>query len=193
MFFHRDKFLHDVVGSAFYVAPEVLNKKYSFQCDIWSVGVILYILLSGVPPFWGDNERQIFNSIRNDTVDFQSEPWPKISNHAKDVVKRMLNRDPEKRATAEEILSHEWMRENGVASDEPLGNEVLNRIKQFAAMNRLKKEALKVIACNLPKEEIAGLKELFLEMDQDKSGTITVEEMRQGLKRKGNIIPEDDL
>lgn len=105
----------------------------------------------------------------------------------------MLIRDPLKRATAEDVLAHEWMRENGVASDEPLGNEVLKRIKQFAAMNRLKKEALKVIACNLPKEEIAGLKELFLEMDEDKSGTITVEEMRQGLKRKGNIIPDEDL
>ena len=85
------------------------------------------------------------------------------------------------------------MRENGVASDEPLGNEVLSRIRHFAAMNRLKQEALKVIASYLPKEEITGLKELFMGMDTDKSGTITIAELREGLKQKGNLISEEEL
>lgn len=90
----------DVVGSAFYVAPEVLRKKYSAECDIWSIGVILYILLSGVPPFWGDNERQIFDAILAGHLDFNSDPWPRISNAAKDAVRLMLTANPAKRATA---------------------------------------------------------------------------------------------
>ena len=85
------------------------------------------------------------------------------------------------------------MVENGVASDEPLGGEVLTRIRHFSAMNRLKQEALKVIASNLPKEEIAGLKELFIGMDTDRSGTITISELREGLKQKGNKISEEEL
>lgn len=114
------------------------------QADIWSCGVILYILLCGVPPFWGENEDQIFAAVKKDPIDLESDPWPIISSEAKNCVTCMLNRDPRKRATAKEILKHEWMKENGVASDKPLDNAVVQRIKGFAAMNRLKRVALKV-------------------------------------------------
>lgn len=69
---------------------QVLKRHYSHQADIWSCGVILYILLSGVPPFWGESEQQIFDSILKGNLDFQSEPWPQISAEAKDCVKHML-------------------------------------------------------------------------------------------------------
>lgn len=71
-------------------ALQVLRRHYSHQADIWSCGVILYILLSGVPPFWGESEQQIFDSILKGNLDFQSEPWPQISSEAKDCVKQML-------------------------------------------------------------------------------------------------------
>ena len=80
------------------------------------------------------------------------------------------------RATAKEMLNHEWIKK---PSDKPLGNAVLDRIRGFAAMNKLKKEALKVIAENLPKEEIEGLKQMFISIDADRNGTITVDELRQ--------------
>jgi serine/threonine protein kinase len=79
-------------GSPFYVAPEVLGKSYGKACDIWSCGVILYILLSGVPPFYGENEEAIFRAVRHQPLDLLSQPWPKISAAAKDVVRRMLVR-----------------------------------------------------------------------------------------------------
>lgn len=69
---------------------QVLRRHYSHQADIWSCGVILYILLSGVPPFWGESEQQIFDCILKGNLDFQSEPWPLISAEAKDCVKQML-------------------------------------------------------------------------------------------------------
>ena len=71
-------------------AAQVLRRHYSHQADIWSCGVILYILLSGVPPFWGESEQQIFDSILKGNLDFQSDPWPQISAEAKDCVKQML-------------------------------------------------------------------------------------------------------
>ncbi|GMH40545.1 hypothetical protein BSKO_08449 [Bryopsis sp. KO-2023] len=193
VFFKDKEMFTDIVGSAFYVAPEVLRRYYSFEADIWSCGVILYILLSGVPPFWGDTEQQIFDSVLKGELDFENSPWPEISDAAKDCVKKMLALNPKKRASAKEILMHEWMKENGIASTKALDNAVLTRIKGFTAMNRLKKEALKVIASNLPADEIAGLRTMFESMDTDKSGTVTVEELRQGMKRMGTKIPDKEL
>lgn len=112
--------------------------------DIWSCGVILYILLSGVPPFWGETENQIFDAIRKGHLDFSEDPWPSISPAAKDCVRRMLDMNPRKRATAKEILRHEWLKENGVASTEAISNAVVDRIRGFSAMNKMKKIALQV-------------------------------------------------
>ncbi|GLC50210.1 hypothetical protein PLESTB_000354500 [Pleodorina starrii] len=184
-FFQEGQVFTDIVGSAYYVAPEVLKRSYGKEADIWSCGVILYILLCGYPPFHGDNEKKIFEAVVGKTVDFSSEPWPNISDAAKDCVRRMLVRDPKRRATAQQIMQHEWMRENGCAADQPIQLEVLSRIKQFSAMNRLKKEALKLIAKSLPLDEINGMREIFLEIDKDKSGTISVDEFSDALKKKG--------
>lgn len=183
----------DIVGSAYYVAPEVLRRNYGPEIDIWSAGVILYILLSGVPPFWAESEQGIFDAILNGHIDFESDPWPSISSGAKDLVRRMLKFDPKERLTAIQVLNHSWIREDGEAPDTPIDNAVLNRMKQFRAMNKLKKVALKVIAENLSEEEIMGLKEMFKSMDTDNSGTITFEELKIGLARQGSKLSETEV
>nr|AAF21062.1 calcium-dependent protein kinase [Dunaliella tertiolecta] len=192
-FFQEGQVFTDIVGSAYYVAPEVLRRSYGKEADIWSCGIILYILLCGFPPFHGDSEKKIFEAIISKSVDFNTQPWPRISAPAKDCVKRMLQRDPKKRATANEIMQHDWMRENGVASDEPLEMEVVSRIKNFSGMNKLKKEALKVIAVNLPIDEISGMREMFMDIDKDKSGNITIDEFAAALHKKGQIVTEKEI
>ncbi|KAH9310566.1 hypothetical protein KI387_025601, partial [Taxus chinensis] len=193
VFFKPGELFRDIVGSAYYVAPEVLRRNYGPEIDIWSAGVILYILLSGVPPFWAETEQGIFDSILRGYTDYASDPWPSISSAAKDLVKNMLNQDPKKRLTALQVLNHPWVREDGEAPDKPLDSAVLIRMKQFRAMNNLKKVALKVIAENLSEEEIMGLKEMFKSMDTDNSGTVTFEELKTGLARLGSKISESEV
>ncbi|KAL6174780.1 hypothetical protein ACLB2K_051426 [Fragaria x ananassa] len=193
MFFKPGDVFKDLVGSAYYVAPEVLRRHYGAEADIWSAGVILYILLSGVPPFWGENEQGIFDAILRGHIDFSSDPWPSISSSAKDLVKKMLRADPKERLAAGDVLNHPWMREDGDASDKPLDIAVLSRMKQFRAMNKLKKVALKVIAENLSEDEIIGLKEMFKSMDTDNSGTITFEELKAGLPKLGTKLSESEV
>ncbi|GLT29398.1 hypothetical protein SLA2020_042700 [Shorea laevis] len=193
VFIEEGEVYHDMVGSAYYVAPEVLRRSYGKEIDIWSAGVILYILLSGVPPFWAETEKGIFIAILKGEIDFQSDPWPKISESAKDLVKKMLTMDPKKRITSAQVLEHPWIREGGEASDKPIDSAVLSRMKQFRAMNKLKKLALKVIAENLSEEEIKGLKAMFANMDTDKSGTITYEELKTGLARLGSRLSEAEV
>ncbi|CAM8989542.1 unnamed protein product [Rhodiola kirilowii] len=193
VFIEEGKVYRDVVGSAYYVAPEVLQRSYGKEIDVWSAGVILYILLSGVPPFWGDGETAIFNSILKGELDFESEPWPSISYSAIDLVRKMLTQDPKKRLTAAQVLEHPWIRVGGDATDKPLDSAVLSRMKQFRAMNKLKQLALKVIAENLSEEDITGLKSMFSNMDTDKSGTITYEELKSGLARLGSKLSEVEV
>ncbi|CAI0437219.1 unnamed protein product, partial [Linum tenue] len=187
------KVYRDIVGSAYYVAPEVLRRRYGKETDVWSAGVILYILLSGVPPFWAENEKGIFDAILQGDIDFESHPWPVISSGAKDLVQKMLTQDPKRRITAAQVLDHPWLKEGGEASDKPIDSAVLSRMKQFRAMNKLKKLALKVIAENLSKEEIQGLKSMFANIDTDNSGTITYEELKSGLARLGSKLTEVEV
>ncbi|KAI3994004.1 hypothetical protein MKX01_003017 [Papaver californicum] len=193
VFFKQGEVFRDIVGSAYYIAPEVLKRRYGPEVDIWSIGVMLYILLCGVPPFWAESEHGIFNAILRGHIDFTSDPWPSISPMAKDLVRKMLNSDPKQRLTAFQVLDHPWIKEDGEAPDTPLDNAVLSRLKQFRAMNKFKKVALRVIAGCLSEEEIMGLKAMFKNMDTDNSGTITLEELKQGLSKQGTKLSEYEV
>ncbi|KAE8725490.1 Calcium-dependent protein kinase isoform 2 [Hibiscus syriacus] len=140
-----------------------------------------------------ETEKGIFDAILEGEIDFESEPWPSISDSAKDLVRRMLTQDPKKRITSTQVLEHPWIREGGNASDKPLDSAVLSRMKQFRRMNKLKQLALKVIAENLSSEEIQGLKQMFANIDTDNSGTITYEELKTGLARLGSKLTETEV
>ncbi|XP_074263761.1 calcium-dependent protein kinase 29-like [Silene latifolia] len=193
VFIEEGKVYKELVGSAYYVAPEVLQRRYGKEIDVWSAGIMLYILLCGVPPFWAETEAGIFTEILKGKLDLESAPWPSISAEAKDLILKMLARDPKARITAAQALEHPWLKEGGEASDKPIDSAVLIRMKQFRAMNKLTKLALKVMAENLPDEEIKGLKQMFNNIDTDRSGTITLEELKAGLARLGSRLTEPEI
>ncbi|XP_035539723.1 calcium-dependent protein kinase 19-like [Juglans regia] len=191
VFIEEGKVYWGIVGSFYYVAPEGLRRRY--EIDTWSAGVILYILLSGVPPFWAETEKWIFYAILQGEIDLESKPWPSISSSAKDLVRKMLTQDPKKRINSTQVLEHPWIREDGEASDKPIDSAVFSRMKQFTAMNKLKKLALNVIAEIFSEEEIQGLKAMFTNIDTNKSGTIPYEELKVGLARLGSKLSEAEV
>ncbi|CAH9080830.1 unnamed protein product [Cuscuta epithymum] len=168
-------------------------RNYGKEIDVWSAGVILYILLSGFPPFYAEMENDIFKAILKARLDLESNPWPSISPSAKDLIRKMLTMDPKKRITAAAALEHPWLKEDGDASDTPINSVVLIRMKQFRAMNKMKQLALKVIAETMPEEEIKGLKEMFKNIDTDGSGNITLDELKTGLAKLGSKLSEDEI
>ena len=129
-------------GTPGYVAPEVLqNKGYdSGAVDMWSTGVILYILLCGFPPFYEEELPALFDQILKGRYDFPSPWWDNISKEAKDLVRAMLTVDPKKRITAEAAMTHPWI---GKASDNKLG---VDNLKKYQASRKLKKATKKLIA-----------------------------------------------
>ncbi|GMH18715.1 hypothetical protein Nepgr_020556 [Nepenthes gracilis] len=184
---------NEIVGSPYYMAPEVLKRHYGPEIDVWSAGVILYILLSGVPPFWAETEQGVAEAIIKSVVDFRRNPWSKVSDNAKDLVKKMLDPNPSRRLTAQEALDHPWLQNAKKAPDVSLGEGVRARLKQFSVMNKLKKRALRVIAEHLSVEEVAGIKERFEVMDTGKKGKIEFEELKVGCAKLGFHMPDSDV
>ncbi|XP_047338381.1 calcium-dependent protein kinase 26-like [Impatiens glandulifera] len=115
--------LNGTVGSPFYIAPEVLVGGYNQAADVWSAGVILYILLSGMPPFWGKTKSKIFDAVRAANLWFPYDPWDNVSSSAKDLITGMLFLDPSKRLTANQVLAHSWIQnEEAVTIEESFIN-----------------------------------------------------------------------
>jgi len=109
-------------GTPGYIAPEVLHMRgYDAKCDIWSFGVIVYILLCGFPPFYADNDAQLFEKIKRGDFQFLKPYWDPISDEAKDFVRKMLVTDPTKRKSAAELMEHPWLaKQHTAAADEAL-------------------------------------------------------------------------
>ncbi|XP_061949814.1 CDPK-related kinase 5-like isoform X2 [Populus nigra] len=146
-FVKPDERLNDIVGSAYYVAPEVLHRSYGTEADVWSVGVIAYILLCGSRPFWARTESGIFRSVLKADPSFDETPWPSLSPEAKDFVKRLLNKDPRKRLTAAQALSHPWIKSSNEVKV-PLDILILKLMKAYMRSSSLRKAALRTLMKN---------------------------------------------
>ena len=98
------------LGTPYYVSPEVLNGNYDKRCDLWSIGVITYVLLAGEPPFHGENAAQVFKKIQTTDYDFQGEVWEyEVSDSAQKFIERLIEPSLKKRMTVEEALQHQWL------------------------------------------------------------------------------------
>ncbi|OAY66327.1 Calcium-dependent protein kinase 30 [Ananas comosus] len=193
VFFRPGERFTEIVGSPYYMAPEVLKRNYGPEVDIWSAGVILYILLCGVPPFWAESEQGVAQAILRGFLDFQREPWPQISESAKSLVRQMLEPDPKQRLTAQQVLEHSWLQNAKKAPNVPLGDIVRARLKQFSVMNRFKKKAMRVIAEHLSIEEVEVIRDMFTLMDTDNNGKVTFEELKSGLQKVGSQLAEPEM
>ncbi|XP_051130547.1 calcium-dependent protein kinase 13-like [Andrographis paniculata] len=193
IFFKPGERFSEIVGSPYYMAPEVLRRNYGPEIDIWSAGVILYILLCGVPPFWAESEQGVAQAIIRGKIDFEREPWPSISESAKNLVKQMLEPDVKVRLTAKQVLEHSWLQNAKKAPNVPLGDVVKSRLKQFSLMNRFKRKALRVIAEFLSNEEVEGIKEKFAQIDTDRDGIVSVDELKAGLQKFSSVIAQSEI
>lgn len=181
-FVKPDERLNDIVGSAYYVAPEVLHRSYSTEADVWSIGVIAYILLCGSRPFWARTESGIFRTVLKADPSFEEQPWPALSSEAKDFVKRLLNKDPRKRMTAAQALSHPWIK-NGNNVKVPLDILIFKLMKAYMRSSALRKAALRALSKTLTVDELYYLKEQFALLEPNKNATISLENIKAVLMK----------
>jgi calcium-dependent protein kinase len=182
------------VGSPYYVAPEVLQGAYTNKCDIWSIGVITYLLLCGFAPFNGDDDGETFFMIENATLVFPSPEWDDISPLAKDFVKALLDRDPNKRIPASAALQHPWIHKGetvpGIPIPRPFSSESRKASSVRLYMHTERKSAFQKFLANIKvSKAISGLTDgltcnearvlgdVFKRVDKDRNGIIHLDDI----------------
>ncbi|KAF4694650.1 hypothetical protein FOZ60_007617 [Perkinsus olseni] len=185
-------------GTVYYVAPEVLEGSYDSKCDVWSIGVIVYMILSGAPPFGGATDAQIINNVKNGRFSFEGPRWAGISDSAKAFITSLLQRDPSKRPSAVEASKHEWITTNMSKSSSECGEDagidrsVLEGLCQFSRQNGIKRAALGMIAFSMSSNELLeNLEREFKSLDTDGSGTIKLQGLKQALTKYLGIDDEE--
>ena len=182
------------VGTPYYMAPEMIKGKFSPKSDIWSVGIIIYLMLTDKFPFVKTKEYDVFEMIENCKYNTKLLDDCECSDEAKDLVKKILVKDPDKRPTANEVMEHLWIKKHLKKRDSNLINkDTLGTLKEFAKKNALQKEIYYFLAKIHNEKEILNLKQLFNELDTDNSGCLSMVEIRKGFKSLGIDINESDL
>ncbi|KAH7854737.1 hypothetical protein Vadar_017260 [Vaccinium darrowii] len=185
-----DERLNDIVGSAYYVAPEVLHRSYGPEADMWSIGVIAYILLCGSRPFWARSESGIFRAVLKAEPSFDEAPWPSLSSDAVDFVKRLLNKDYRKRLTAAQALSHPWLA-NYHDVKIPLDMIIYKLVKAYICSSPLRKAALGGLAKTLTVPQLAYLREQFTLLGPSKSGYISLQNFKTAVTKYSTEAMKD--
>ncbi|KAL3033782.1 hypothetical protein AAZX31_02G155400 [Glycine max] len=186
-----DERLNDIVGSAYYVAPEVLHRSYGTEADMWSIGVIAYILLCGSRPFWARTESGIFRAVLKADPSFDEAPWPSLSVDAKDFVKRLLNKDYRKRLTAAQALSHPWLVNHHDDMRIPLDMIIHKLVKAYICSSSLRKSALRALAKTLTVAQLTYLRDQYTLLGPNKSGLISMQNFKTAVLRSSTDASKD--
>lgn len=188
----RRKYHRQICGTPYYIAPEVIDGRYNESCDLWSVGVVMFVMLFGFPPFYADPNRygsladdMIYKSIRKgftpETKPGYGSFFPKdvpCSDSAKDLIGKLLKIDIADRFSAEEALDHPWVRGDTASSNE-LPKSVYHSFRNFNNKNKFKNAILMAMVNRLNDDQIEAVKTAFQAIDKDGDGNITAEELKQ--------------
>ena len=179
------------VGSSYYMAPEVLKRKYDEKCDLWSIGVIFYILLTGRPPFDGNDDDEILKNVEKGVYDKTSYPYPSLSSLAKDLMNKLLQYDPKKRISAEESLEHQWFKTAEFKKKDKvntipheLAKQLISNMTKYKSNNMLKCAVIAYLVHHLTNtEECMEASKLFIKIDLNSDGKIEKHELIQGFQK----------
>jgi calcium-dependent protein kinase len=176
-------------GTAMYAAPELLAGLYTEKVDMWSSGVILYIMLSGCPPFGGNNDSEIIKEVKKAVINFDLPEFKDVTQEAKDMVKLMCHKDASDRPTAVQVMNSDWIKicnEPESSSDfKTFQKNFVTNLRKYSGASRFKKAALTILARHIEDDQIKELTDAFERIDANSDGTLTLEEMKQACAEVG--------
>ncbi|KAH8741613.1 calmodulin-domain protein kinase 2 [Cryptosporidium ryanae] len=184
--FEPGRMMRTKVGTPYYVSPQVLEGLYGPECDEWSAGVMMYVLLCGYPPFSAPTDSEVMIKIKEGTFTFPEKDWINVSPQAESLIRKLLTRSPKQRIKSTEALEHEWFEKQLSSSPRNLLlNNVVSNFRRFQSLSRLKKIALTLIAQNIDERDILDLHDMFIELDTSKDGFLSRNEIIEGINRSG--------
>ncbi|KAL7069280.1 protein kinase domain-containing protein [Cryptosporidium serpentis] len=174
------------VGTPYYVSPQVLEGRYGPECDEWSAGVMMYVLLCGYPPFSAPSDYEVMAKIKEGHFTFPENEWINVSPLAESLIKQLLTKSPKQRITAAQALKHEWFEKQlCLTSKNLLLDNVISNFRRFQGLSRLKKIAFTVIAQNLDEKDILDLHNTFIQFDTSHDGFLSRKEIIDGITKTG--------
>jgi len=178
-------------GTLSYVAPEVLGQNYTSQCDMWSFGVIVFVVLFGYMPFSGAPKHQV-EMIKQAKYSEKKDVWDKVSANAQDFVKKLLVLNPTDRLTAQAALEHPWIkqRDETEQTESVVDETTVQALVSFAQGSQFRRAAMQMMAWSLTNEERAEVRQAFIDIDTDRSGAISIVEFKQVLEERFHIDHE---
>ncbi len=183
--------MKNVLGTSYYVAPEVLKGSYGIECDLWGIGVLSFMLLSGQAPFGGETDADILKLVKKGHYSFKPERvWNGVSSEAKDFVRKLLVINPEERMTAKQALGHSWLsrrRETLMTAENSaeISDEIYKNLKSYKTFGALKRAALVAIAFSLNQDEIEQARAQFEILDTEKNGIVRLSQLKIVLQEHG--------
>merc|ERR1719203_518380 len=185
-------FLKTNAGSSYYIAPEIMKARYDQKADMWSCGVITYVLLCGSPPFPGETDSEILAKVKEGKYSYEDENWNGVSKDAKGLIDHLLELDVGKRLDAESALNHKWVADKAPAATPGRRGSVLDNLRSFQGLNKFKKAALQVVATEMSDAKIEALRSTFIALDTNGDGRLSAAEVRDGLAKMGmQNVPAD--
>jgi calcium-dependent protein kinase len=176
----------DFVGTAFYLAPEAIRTREGWELkksDMWTIGVIAYVLVTGRPPFWGRENKEIIRKIVGGNVRFPS--TIKLSDECKDFILSLLQKPPDKRLSAAEALKHHWITGESVSA---IGEDILFNLATFGTSNQLKQLIVKTVAANLDRKHRKEYEQQFINLDLQNDQILDYEELTLDATNKAKRV-----
>ena len=198
IFTQYKKTFEDTIGTLLYCAPEVLKNNYNEKCDIWSCGIIMYVLLSGEYPFVGHTEKEITQKILNGNFTFSSPKFENVSENAKDLIKKCLIYDRDKRISIKEILNHPFFTEdidpNNIFQEQLDCKDVLTSLQSYSKHSKFYQALLAFLSHNFAeKDYLDRIKKIFYTMDLNLDGKKSKEELKYAYCQAGIDIDKEQL
>ncbi|CAM9628102.1 unnamed protein product, partial [Laminaria digitata] len=181
-YFGKDEVMRVPVGTPYSIAPECLSGAYTVQCDLWSVGVLTFMMLAGTPPFAGRDDFEVLEAVKEGLWE-----WPQhvsVSPMAKAFVAGLLVVDPSDRLTCEQALNHCWMQSSQTEPELP-NPLVMESLQSFESLGTIKKLVLRMIAFTLEAWQVESLRREFRKCDRACKGLITLKDLRASLGQQG--------
>eukprot|EP00927_Polykrikos_kofoidii_P070058 TRINITY_DN6591_c0_g1_i2.p1 TRINITY_DN6591_c0_g1~~TRINITY_DN6591_c0_g1_i2.p1 ORF type:complete len:514 (+),score=115.84 TRINITY_DN6591_c0_g1_i2:48-1589(+) len=183
---------HVCCGTLAYFAPEVLSKCYTNQCDLWSFGVIIFILLVGYMPFGNRDEKQLMKMIKKGKFHIDKPRWHTVSKDGYQFVQELLVVDPNERLTAQTALQHSWIvNRQKIKTETTVASDVASSFRNFARESKFRRACLRVMSWSITREDREKLRNIFIQMDIDKTGMVSLTELRETFKDQALLTEED--